>query len=163
MKRRTDGSFLPENVDGTSLRDVGLPVSNAHRLYEEKIDFACLGGRKNKSLNHPYLVTTVTDSNNSGLVMFRYSANSVCEFAAGSSSGEIQVDFRPSLNRAHFPGRSQFQNSVSARRRQPNTGSHREQVFSNSISKNHVLIHSQLSENGNQRASGLPASGSKRV
>jgi hypothetical protein len=98
--------------------------------------------------------------------MCSYSASSVFEFAAGSSSGEIQVDSRPSLNRANFPGRSpKFRKLEMCRKRQPTSGPVANKEFSSSIwcHKHHVLIHSSTSENGNQRVSGLPASGSKRI
>jgi len=66
-------------------------------------------------------VTAVTDSGKFTLVMFGYSASLIFEFATGSSSGEIQVDSRPSLNRANFPGRSpKFKKLRSAENRQPN-------------------------------------------
>lgn len=91
MKRRADGSFLPENAQGTCRKDAGLPLFSARRIHEEKTDFVCLRNRKNKSLEHTYPVTTVTYSNNSGLVVFSYSASSVSEFAAGSSSGRFRL------------------------------------------------------------------------
>lgn len=105
MNHRAD-SFFPKIAQSTRLGNAGLFGSNADRLQQEKTDFGCLGGHAKKIFNHAYEVTAVTDSKNSGLLMSSYSAGSIFEFAAGSSSGEIQVDSRPSLNRANFPGRS---------------------------------------------------------
>ena len=125
----------------------------------------CLSGLPNNR-SHAICVTAVTDINNSGLVIFRHLASSILEFAAGSSSGEIQVDSPPSLNRANSPGRSpKFRKLEMCRKRQPTSGPVANKEFSSSIwcNKHRVLIHSSTSENGNQRVSGLPASGSKRI
>jgi hypothetical protein len=92
MKRRADGSFLPENALSLRPADASLFDAKARRLREGKIDFVCLDGRATKSLNHSNPVTAVTDSDNLTLVMCSYSAGSIFEFAAGPSSGEIQVD-----------------------------------------------------------------------
>jgi hypothetical protein len=145
MKRRADGSFLPENAQSTRPADASLFDAKARRLREEKIVFVCLDSRATKSLNHSNPVTAVTDSDNLTLVMCGYSGNSIFEFAAGSSSGEIQVDSRPSLNRANFPRRSpEFKKigdlpRAAAKNRVPSP-----QEFSESIqcSKHSVLIHS---------------------
>ncbi|MBZ5490874.1 MAG: hypothetical protein LAO76_08085 [Acidobacteriia bacterium] len=163
MKRRV---LIPENAHSTRPADASLFDANACRLREEKIDFVCLDSRATKSLNHSNPVTAVTDSDNLTLVMCSYSAGSIFEFAAGSSSGEIQVDSRPSLNQANFPGRSpKFRKLEMCRKWQPTSGPVANKEFFSSIqcSKHQVLIHSQLSENGNQRVSGLPASGSTRI
>jgi len=123
MKRRADGSFLPENAQSIRPADASLFDAKARRLREEKIDFVCLD-RATKSLNHSNPVTAVTDSDNLTLVMCGYSGSSIFEFAAGSSSGEIQVDSRLSLNRANFPGRSpKFKRfSTAGAKRQPPIG-----------------------------------------
>jgi len=124
MKRRADGSFLPENAQSICPADASLFDAKARRLREEKIDFVCLDSRATKSLNHSNPVTAVTDSDNLTLVMCSYSASSIFEFATSSSSGEIQVDSRPSLNRANFPGRSpEFKRfSTAGAKRQPPKG-----------------------------------------
>jgi hypothetical protein len=165
MKRRADGSFLPENPQSTRPADASLFDAKARRLREEKINFVCLDSRATKSSDHADPVTAVTDSDNLTLLMCSYSAGSSFESATSSSSGEIQVDSRPSLNRASLPGRSpKFRKSEMCRKWHRNTGSHREENFLESIHcSKHVLIHIQLSENGNQRVSVLPASGSKRI
>ena len=106
MKRSTDGFFLPENAQSTPPSHAGFSGVTAGQLHEEKTNYACLGGRATKPLNHSNPVTAVTDSNNLTLVMCSYSASSVFEFATSSSSGEIQVDSRPSLNRVNLPGRT---------------------------------------------------------
>lgn len=106
MKRRADDSFLPENAQSTRPAHASLFDAKARRLREEKIDLVCLDSRATKSLNHSNPVTAVTDSDNLTLVMCGYPAGSIFEFATGFSSREIQVDSRPSLNRANFPGRS---------------------------------------------------------
>lgn len=98
--------FLPKLTQSTRLGNAGLFSSNAGRLHEEKTDFGCLGCHVKKIFNHAYEVTAVTDVNKLTLLMFSYSAGSIFEFATGFSSGEIQVDSRPSLNRANFPGRN---------------------------------------------------------
>jgi hypothetical protein len=121
MKRRADGFLITENAHSTRPADASLFDAKARRLREEKIVFVCLDSRATKSLNHSNPVTAVTDSDNLTLVMCGYSGNSIFEFAAGSSSGEIQVDSRPSLNRANFPGRSpEFKRfSTAGTKRQP--------------------------------------------
>lgn len=106
MARSADGFFLPKNAQSTPPSNARLSGVNASGLHEEKTDYVCLGSRARKSLNHSNPVTAVTDSNNLTLVMCSYSAGSIFEFAISSSSGEIQVDSRPSLNRANLPGRT---------------------------------------------------------
>ena len=106
MSHQADGSFLTE--DARSTRPVGASFfgSKACRLREEKTNFVCLDSRATKPLSHSNPVTAVTDNDNLTLVMCSYSANSIFGFATSSSSGEIQVDSRPSLNRDDLPGRS---------------------------------------------------------
>ena len=106
MERQADSLFLPDNAHGTRPGHARLSSANAGQLHREKIDFICLDRQATKSLNHSNQVTPVTDSDNLTLVMCSYSASSIFEFATSSSSGEIQVDSRPSLNRANSPGRS---------------------------------------------------------
>ena len=165
MNYQADSFFLPVNAQSTRTSDACLFGVNADGIQEERTDFLCLGGEVKKIFNHADLVTTVTDDDNFTLLMFSYSASSIFDFARGSSSGEIQVDSRPSLNRANFPGRNPELKKLDAAE---NGSQHRapsQTEFSDSIwcSTHRVQIHSQLSENGNQRVSGLPASGSKRV
>ena len=52
--------------------------------------------------SHTVSVLGVTYNQYFILLMCSYSASSIFEFATSSSSGEIQVDSRPSLNRANF-------------------------------------------------------------
>jgi hypothetical protein len=166
MKRRADGFLIPNNAQSIPPSNAGLSGVNAGQFHEEKTNFVCLGSRATRPLNHSNPVTAVTDSDNLTLVMCGYSASSTFEFAAGSSSGEIQVDSRPSLNRANFPGKSpKFRKLEMCRKRQPTSGPVANKEFSSSIwrHKHRVLIHSSTSENGNQRVSGLPASGSTRI
>jgi len=126
MNRPADSFSLSLNTQSTHPNHAGLQAVNASQIHREKTDFACLGGQVNKTFNHAHLVTAVTDSYSFTLLMCSYSASFVFEFAAGSSSGEIQVDSRPSLNRANFPGRSPHNKKLYVR---PNgsqkTGPHR--------------------------------------
>jgi len=166
MRRSADGFFLTVNAQSTRPGDANWSGINADRLAEQQTGPVRLRVQARKSFNHADRVTAVTDSDNLTLLMCSYSAGSLFEFAAGSSSGKIQVDSRPSLNRANFPGRSpRFIKLEMCRKRQPTSGPVANKEFSSSIqcSKHHVLIHNQLSENGNQRVSGLPASGSTRI
>jgi hypothetical protein len=166
MNHQADRLFLPDNVHGTRFGDARSSGVNAGQLHREKIDFVCLDGRATKSSNHSNPVTAVTDSYSFALIMCGYSAGSIFEFAAGSPSTEIQVDSRPSLNRANFPGRSpKFRKLEMCRKRQPTSGSITNKEFcrSNWCNKHRVLTHSSISENDNQRVSALPASGSIRI
>jgi hypothetical protein len=124
MRRSADGFFLPVKAQSTRSGDAGLFGINARQIHREKIDFVYLDSREKKSLNHSNLVTAITDGDILTLVMCGYSASSIFEFAPGSSSGEIQVDSRPSLNRANFPGRSpEFKRfSTAGTKRQPAKG-----------------------------------------
>src|SRR5579864_888038 len=157
MKRRADVFFLPENAQSMPPSDADLYGVNAGRLHEEKTDFVCPGGQVKKLSNHVYPVTAVTDGDEFTLILCSHSASSIFEFVTGSSSGEIQVDSRPSLNRANFPGRNRELKNCMLPKTAANIGPHREQEFSESIKcrKHCVLIHSQLSENGHQRVSGF--------
>jgi hypothetical protein len=145
MRRSADGFFLPVKAQSTRSGDAGLFGINARQIHREKIDFVYLDSREKKSLNHSNLVTAITDGDILTLVMCGYSASSIFEFAPGSSSGEIQVDSRPNLNRANFPGRSPELKKIAdmpraaAKNRVPSP-----QEFSESIqcSKHSVLIHS---------------------
>jgi hypothetical protein len=109
-----------------------------------------------KPSHHAHPVTSVTDGDDFNLVMCSYSASSIFEFAAGSSSGEFQVDSRPSLNRANFPGRKPELRNLDIAENGSQHGLHREQALLESIqcSKHRVLIHSQLPENGNEHRLG---------
>src|SRR5438309_6608277 len=106
MDRRADGRLLPENAQSTRPEDACLSGINKDRLHEKETDSIRLHDQARKPFNHTDLVTAVTDGDNLTLVMCSYSAGSIFEFATSFSSGEIQVDSRPSLNRANFPGRS---------------------------------------------------------
>ena len=106
MNHHADSFVLSDNAQSTRLGDAGLFGSNSGRLHEEKTDFGGLGGHVKKIFNHAYKVTAVTDGNKLTLIMCGYSAGSIFGICNSISSGDIQVDSRPSLNRANFPGRN---------------------------------------------------------
>ena len=145
MNDHADNSFLPETHRARVLKMAAFRI-NAGRLYEEKTDFVCAGVQVKETSNHINLVTAVTDGHNFTLLTCGYSASSFFEFATSSSSGEIQVDSCPSLNRANFPARSPNKRIEICRKRQPAMGPHRgkSDKFLRSIqyNKHHVLVHS---------------------
>lgn len=106
MSYRANGFFLTEDTQSTRPGDARLSGVEAGALQKEKADFVCLGDQVKRTCNHSDLVTAITDGGNFTLIVCSYSASSIFEFATSSSSGEIQVDSRPRLNRADLPGRS---------------------------------------------------------
>jgi hypothetical protein len=91
MKRSTDGFFLPENAQSTPPSHAGFSGVTAGQLHEEKTNYACLGGRATKPLNHSNPVTAVTDSNNLTLVMCSYSASSVLNLQQAPLPGKFKL------------------------------------------------------------------------
>jgi hypothetical protein len=91
MKRRADGSFLPENAQSTRPADASLFDAKARRLREEKIVFVCLDSRATKSLNHSNPVTAVTDSDNLTLVMCGYSGSSIFNLQQAPLPGRFKL------------------------------------------------------------------------
>lgn len=144
MKQQADGFFLPENAQSTRPENAYLSGINADRLHQEETDSIRLHGQARKPFDHADLVTAVTDGHNLTLVTCSYSAGSFFEFATSSSSGEIQVDSCPSLNRANFPGRSPELKELDFAKKDSQHWAHREQNLLESIqsSKHCVLIHS---------------------
>ena len=124
MNHQAHRFLLQDDVHGTRFGGARLSGVDAGQVHREKIDFVYLDSREKKSLNHSNLVTAITDGDILTLVMCGYSASSIFEFATSSSSGEIQVDSRPNLNRANFPGRSpKFKRfSTAGAKRQPPKG-----------------------------------------
>lgn len=167
MNHQADGFFLPKNVQSTHLEDARLSGVNADRLHQGKADFIYPGAQVKKTFNHAGLVTAVTDGESLTLLMCSYSASSICELATSSSSGEVQLGSRPALAELTFLEETPIVKIVCLPKSAASNGPPRGQAtsFFGSIqcSKHRVLIHSQLSENGNHRVSGLPASGSKRI
>jgi hypothetical protein len=122
MNHQADSFFLPINAQSRRASDAVLFGVNADGINKEQTDFACLGSRKNKSLNHSNLVTAVTDGNDLTLLMFSHSASSIFEFAIGSSSGEIQVDSARVSTELTFLEEARVKNSVSVESGSPTPG-----------------------------------------
>ena len=95
---KTRGDYAPKmlvcRAPGLASSFRRIPFVSAARVKQKKV------------ASHTVFVSGVTYNRYFVLVMFRYSASSMSEPATSSSSGEIQVDSRPSLNRANSPGRS---------------------------------------------------------
>jgi hypothetical protein len=157
---RADGPFLRVRVWRAPLQDAGLFSIVTGKLHQAGTISVRPARRVVKISSHAAAVSWVTDGSFVTLIMCGYSASSIFEFATGSSSGEIQVDSRPSLNRANFPGRnSELKNWLSAKKQQPPKGpiSVKVQACSGrrSCSYHNAQIHgTQLPENGTEHRLG---------
>jgi hypothetical protein len=171
MNHRADVFFLPVNAQSTYPNNASLRTVNAGQPHEEKTNFVCLGSRATKSLNHSNPVTAITDGDNLTLVMCSYSASSIFEFATSSSSGEIQVDSRPSLNRAKFPGRypefkkifNGWRKTAAGKRPHRDQGTSTFRAVSRAANTTPKFTELNYLKTATSATSGLPASGSKRI
>jgi hypothetical protein len=89
MKHRNGGFILPEHASRARLRASLLRVVTG-KPRSEKAGFVCWSGPTIEA--HATHVTAVTYSDDFTLIMCRYSASSVFELAASSSSGEIRLN-----------------------------------------------------------------------
>jgi hypothetical protein len=162
MRRSADGFFLTVNAQSTRSGDANSSGINADRLAEQKTGSIRFRVQARKPFNHADRVTAVTDSDNLTLLMCSsYSASSIFEFATSSSSGEIQVDSRPSLNRANFLEEAPNKKILNGWRKTAASkdliavkGQVRSGFISRAADTTPKFIEIQLPENGNQRRLG---------
>ena len=165
MKRRADGYLIPENAQSRRPADESLSSAEACRLREEKVDFFCLDSRATKSLSHSNPVIAVTDTYSSALLMCFYSASS-------SEARQALLLEKLELIRVgpSFPvTQTQVRVRMAAPKKAASNRLHRGQndkhvrAVSRAVDTTPKFTELNLPENGNQRVSGLSASGSKRI